>query len=352
MKDSDISFILGDSPSYKLYDTLNENGNTDEPNNYCIRSLKRYEDDYPECMEICEKCAKNLKNLSVIIPNVNNNEERCIYLNLWIYSEISKKFSSYSHKIYELPFVHKFNSVFYLNQNPLNIKCSFTYNKNIHSDLWKKLKDIHDYFINIGYIKSKIPDDKEKCSKYPKYLSYIKDIYASYKRECCNNAYGNCPQDLKFHEWCDMESEISEIKCNETEPSVVSNSDNMAQSAENTDDMAQAEGYSGGRHQGELDTTDNTVDLVDPHTKDLEKDDSNINVVTPTILSCLGTFTTTYLLYKMTPIGSMLNNMLGRNKKIYSNVKVEASNQFMHHIIKYSDIGPENASYQLAYNPA
>ncbi|KNA02010.1 hypothetical protein PVNG_04433 [Plasmodium vivax North Korean] len=293
------TIILGDSPSYKLYNTLNENGNKSAPNNYCISRLQRFKTNYPKCTELCEKYAKNLENLSVIIQNVDNDIERCRYLNLWIYSEIRKKFPRYVDKIYELPFMRIYFSEFHLIQKSLNKQCIFTYNKKISSDLWNKFKHIHDFFKNIQYIKSKIADDENNCSKYSEYLKYIKEIYTTYESECCNNVNGNCPPNLNFNDWCGMESEISEIKCNETETPAVSESDDLAESTENPGNMEQPKGHSGVMPQEGLAPADNRIRLVDPDIRLLEKDDSNINVVTPTILSCLGTFTTTYLLYKV-----------------------------------------------------
>ncbi|GAB69467.1 hypothetical protein PCYB_002160 [Plasmodium cynomolgi strain B] len=277
-----------------------------------------------------KKYAQNLKKLSENLQNVKNDKERCRYLNLWIYSEIGKMFPRNIDNIYELGFMHEFFSEFYEIKRSLNKECRFTYNSNISLDLWKKFKDIHDYFRNIDYIKSKIPDDKNKCPRYPEYIRYIKEIYVEYTKECCGSDTSKCPQEIYFEEWCNKSHMLEDLECTTNELEKIPDQGHTSESPQNSH-----------KNPNQLDSPDNN---------NLASGNSISNILAPSILSCLGIFTTFFVLYKMTPIGTKINNALGRIGYVNNILKLEDSKELVNYNREYYNPDFQEARYNVSYN--
>ncbi|GAW84322.1 variable surface protein [Plasmodium gonderi] len=171
--------------SKKNYNILDDNVKNHESNNYC-NLFSTFEYKYKGIKDLCQKIAKNLKEL----PSLNNvgktYRDRCSYMNYWAYNEILKKYQS-NFVVIDRDLADKlFDVVFNINKDHLSLdyRCYIPFEGDFFK--WKNLKILHDYFRNVDEIESNIDSiEKDKCEEYDKYIQLIKPIYDIYAGKCC-----------------------------------------------------------------------------------------------------------------------------------------------------------------------
>ncbi|KMZ83271.1 hypothetical protein PVBG_05898 [Plasmodium vivax Brazil I] len=217
-------------PSYDIYKKLNNNDVTDEYDKYC-KIMKSSFPQNPKIYELCRIFARNLKELSTILNDVNNID-LCRYFNFWKYDQINKNHDT-SNNAYSIDRIRIsfFSVASTIKEESPNHDCFYPYRREISLDSWKEWKDLYDYIRNKDKIPKIIESDVYLCSIYSKYFSYIKNIYQKYKEVCCPVANGNCPPYINFSEWCSQENVLIQLEC--TEPPKLHES-----SAESTEDIA------------------------------------------------------------------------------------------------------------------
>ncbi|KMZ79958.1 variable surface protein Vir12/16 [Plasmodium vivax India VII] len=122
-------------------------------------------------------CKKFLRNIDAL-PNSNGNEKNYkdehLYVIYWILDELRKNIEPNSRHIVDIV-------------NVGNIHYNKTYSNFLFSDYKfdleeaKKEKYLHDYFKNYKKI---LECEDDKCEKYYKYVSYIRDIYYDFQPIC------------------------------------------------------------------------------------------------------------------------------------------------------------------------
>ncbi|SBT56532.1 PIR Superfamily Protein [Plasmodium ovale wallikeri] len=180
--------LLSDLPSYEKYKSFDETKGIDDIVD--CESLENEE----RVHTFCKMMVRNLRELATIGDN-HNRQERCYYLQHWIYYKIRKMFVTDSNYNQNMGVVNKIMEVAKkINYSLLNrIPCGVLFYNDITT--WKEEKDLHDYFKSFEYINCNI-SDKEKCQKYKEYVTYIKELYETYKPDdCCpyGESYNECP---------------------------------------------------------------------------------------------------------------------------------------------------------------
>ncbi|SBT02940.1 PIR Superfamily Protein, partial [Plasmodium ovale curtisi] len=210
--------ILKNSSKYKLYNKFNDNVNLDPYRKYCknIQSLDRIFEGFNE---LCYTFAKNLIKLPEILSHeTDNDDERCRYINFWITDVVRTKSGTHWKGKGDITrTLREFLKVEHaINAELKNNKCPFDYNSNIHLDLWKERKDLHDYIENYNYIKDKIKSHGHLCKIYPEYFSHIKGLHDKYKEECCQNSFIKCHNLINLEYFCTSNTLFNELECDKT----------------------------------------------------------------------------------------------------------------------------------------
>ncbi|KNA02398.1 hypothetical protein PVNG_01552 [Plasmodium vivax North Korean] len=209
--------ILENLSKYKLYEKFDKHDVESKYLSYCKENKRKFSL-YNGIYDLCGRFAKNLKELSIIMNAENDSNERCRYLNFWTNDQIRKKMISNTNvKDSEInSIVRGFFSVsHFVNAESSHNKCRYEYYSAFNMDLWKKWKELYDYIRNKENISRIIVPNNGSCKIYQDYYAHIKSIYQEFKTECCVNKNENCPDHLKFNEWCNEEDILTELECNE-----------------------------------------------------------------------------------------------------------------------------------------
>ncbi|KMZ83329.1 hypothetical protein PVBG_05725 [Plasmodium vivax Brazil I] len=237
-------------PSNDIYKKLNNNNDITNEYDYYCRFIKILFHQNQEIYDLCRKFARNLKNISTILNDIDNDIDRCRYINFWKNDQINKNCNT-SNIVRNIQRIRtNFITVAYRINNESSIdKCFKTYRGDISLESWKKWKDLYDYVTNKDKIQNIIDSDDYLCNIYSNYFSYIKNIYEKYKEECCPGTNGKCPAHINISEWCTQENFLIDIQCNK--PAQIGGF-----SAEITQDL---EAHSGAEDEEEEKKPDKTV---------------------------------------------------------------------------------------------
>ncbi|SBT73350.1 PIR protein [Plasmodium ovale] len=149
-------------------------------------SLTTYDQQYKGVSSLCQKFARNLKDVN----NMQNEKHNihCLHFKYWIYDELMKMDKNKLEYAHKLPFITVLSSVMNsINRTSTNIVCYVNF-----SDKLKDLEEeklMHDYFRNYNIIKSRKHRNKDNCEKYKEYLTRIIPIYQKFKNDCCEDYY-------------------------------------------------------------------------------------------------------------------------------------------------------------------
>ncbi|GAB69633.1 CYIR protein [Plasmodium cynomolgi strain B] len=277
---------------------------------------------YHDIYNLCKMFEKNLSQLSTIMSAETDNNEQCRYLIFWLNDRIRNYFKRYNVPTNEQKIIiTAFISVSHLViSGSSNNKCKYIYNPNIDLDLWKKWKDLYDYIKNKHKIHDIINSNKNLCALYPKYHTYITGIYKNYKSECCNGYNSNCPSELNFNEWCNMDNILTELKC--IQPSEF----------------------------GEYPEGDVQVIKAKPGEEDKELPNALISNSTGTIIgTTLGFVLSLITIFRFTPLGSWINTKIFRKNKLMENME-RNERELLLYSSGIGEMNYENTRYHVMYN--
>ncbi|SCP02927.1 PIR protein [Plasmodium malariae] len=183
--------LLKDSPAKKLYEDFHEGDNSKTSNIGCddksnIEKLK--------CMVLANLRKMNKRENM----NCSNCKDCCLHFTYWIYDEIRKLMRHKENSINVSSFINEISTEGNDINNKANIcPCSNYYYGNLYE--FNIEKDMHDYFKNYDYLRTKCLDKKTN-KNYNEYINYIKKIYQENYSSCCslygyeveNCEYFNC----------------------------------------------------------------------------------------------------------------------------------------------------------------
>ncbi|KMZ81701.1 variable surface protein Vir12 [Plasmodium vivax India VII] len=194
-------------PAYQKYKELNEVDITGYNNDKCDKLAKSDDGDKKLCKQI-------LKNLSVLKTKKGEEQERgCYYFQNWLHDQIKGKYYNEKDQGSKYSIANElFNLVADdISSNGINQACSgFSFG---NPEIWKKDKDLHDYFENFEKIKCK-DSDGDECQKYVNYVTYIDPIYNTKINDCCDDGELelHCNSSIKCDDKYDTNKLLDELK--------------------------------------------------------------------------------------------------------------------------------------------
>ncbi|EDL42957.1 variable surface protein Vir12-related [Plasmodium vivax] len=195
-------------PAYQKYKELNEVDITGYNNDKCDKLAKSDDGDKKLCKQI-------LKNLSVLKTKKGEEQERgCYYFQNWLHDQIKGKYYNGKEKTNKYPIIA--NKIFDLVAEDIssgNIHQACSGNSFGTLEIWKKDKDLHDYFENFEKIKCN-DTDRDECQKYVNYVKYIDPMYDAKIDDCCDedDLYPFCVLPVKCDEKYDTKKLLDELK--------------------------------------------------------------------------------------------------------------------------------------------
>ncbi|KMZ94924.1 hypothetical protein PVMG_05535 [Plasmodium vivax Mauritania I] len=333
--------FLNSFPSNKIYKKLNEKEDSKKCSEKC-KILNVQFSNNPKIYELCCILGKNLRDISTIVDNTENNIERCRYFNFWKNDQINQIYDS--NKTYNINNIRtRFFSISSIISTQLSKEeCYYIYRKDISMELWKKWKNLFDYIRNKHEMEKIIDKNNELCKIYKSYHAYITSIYKDYQKECCKGFEGKCPHFLEFNEWCDEKDILNKLECNDSEvvsPNTLGHRiDNVAQQEE-ADSVVEIQGKGDGFLETGTTGSPRPEERQERHSSGQQEEtvagrlNDNSNMVSGPIDEAsesmlpknTGTIGATFagsslfllMMYKYTPMGSWINTkILGRNKLI------------------------------------
>ncbi|SBS82205.1 PIR Superfamily Protein [Plasmodium ovale curtisi] len=338
--------FLRNLPSYKFYEQLNEDGVTSYYS-YCTAILSAYPDN-SDIINLCGKLIRNLKKLYTwnnkdIPPN-----ERCSYLNYWIYFQMIN-----NHKLHEPTSIYDSHIIIYLIYDwdrfiytlTDNYKCVHERYR-ISSNEFLEKKKLHDDNKNYKSIKDIVNSGKnDQNYDYFSYITENENLHGILKEECkCTNNTKFC---VEFHKYnrdnkkdklCSLEcnSEISSSVPNTKVNSVCPLPEPVLQSS--LEPMSQEREGETGAFTGSMEVQDDTS----------SSPTSSSTLTISLLTSIIGIFPLLYISYKFTPFGPWLRRRIS-NKKIISDYTDNESNEKLQHSPDRM-LATKNASYIIPHH--
>ncbi|KMZ94305.1 variable surface protein Vir12 [Plasmodium vivax Mauritania I] len=194
-------------PAYQKYKELNEVDITGYNNDKCDKLAKSDDGDKKLCKQI-------LKNLSVLKTKKGEEQERgCYYFQNWLHDQIKGKYYNEKDQGSKYSIANElFNLVADdISSNGINQACrGFSFG---NPEIWKKDKDLHDYFENFEKIKCN-DSDRDECQKYVNYVTYIDPMYETKNDDCCyeGELELHCNSSIKCDDKYDTNKLLDELK--------------------------------------------------------------------------------------------------------------------------------------------
>ncbi|CAG9475192.1 unnamed protein product [Plasmodium vivax] len=174
---------IKDLPSFNIYNKLDENANNISNTDLKCDEIIEFKKGYPFFTDLCKKVANNLKNLTEIISEDDENNP-CLYFTYWIYDKLWDKIKNNREYISEIPAITKLLHLGHkLNNTNSNVGCYYEINLNL--DLWKEKKYLHGYFKNFNHINNMSNPYNDHYKSYCGYLNYIGQLYEKHIGACC-----------------------------------------------------------------------------------------------------------------------------------------------------------------------
>ncbi|SCA59640.1 VIR protein [Plasmodium vivax] len=185
--------ILGQSPSYNIYQKFNSDVKENNFVTCCSMFNKTENGNNSDSYKLCRKIARNADYL---FENMNTIEysNLCFHYRPWLYQNLKKIIENPTNKETKQSIATKFldakNCIMYTYRV---YNCLFDLNIDDLDNLKEKLEEkyLYDYFSNYNSIKTYETCDHVKLDKYKKYLNDIFTLYEKHKKEyeCCDGSW-------------------------------------------------------------------------------------------------------------------------------------------------------------------
>ncbi|SBT57929.1 PIR Superfamily Protein [Plasmodium ovale wallikeri] len=321
-----MTLLFEEFPLEKLYNEFNVEIDSSKHYSHCD-SVSSHKWQYTDIEDFCKKLERNLEKISKNELEHKLIQNPCLYLNHWFSNEVlkisSSNIESYDElfSILRLPWSNINHS---LNNN--NNICVFPIKIRFHNEAKiKELIELNNYLLNCKYIENKINDTITQHKKlYCKYISKYNNTYDNFINICDQDKYSSCSELSADHKKYIPQELYKKLKCN---------------------DIKEAEA------EAQTDK-ENTSD--DSNSNPLGNSSSEFNSfnIFPIFFSIFGTFLVSFIVYKLTPVGSFLNKRIIKNNKIeehFNNVMNSISLEDTSEIVDINfDESPINITYQQA----
>ncbi|SCA83570.1 Plasmodium vivax Vir protein, putative [Plasmodium vivax] len=358
VKEEDYYEVLSSFPAhYDIYEERTKNTGKLHVNkcNYVKRHFDR-ENDYNQYFSTCQKIAIFIEYLKVN-DNIGDKNITCKHLNYLINSQIRK----FNHPPYETQeFYMKIIEEYETQGYPLKTVCN-GFIEHLEKDIFEKIQKLYNLYYEFHKFKNLNTSPRE-CKKFSEYVQ----LYVGYMKDCEDKSQeAFCEALKKFSLYCYAYNNIL-IDCPQERSSLLSytlkeytvgdvvdddGEDPAEGSKENDESDPNAQHHMGlvGQHGLLHDRSSGfSEDRVDaPPDNSSGSNGSSNGTIIP--ISLVGTFCSLFLLYKFTPIRSMIDPRIRKTKKTLENPMQRSDELNPHDHNDYFtivDINRYNVGYQ------
>ncbi|SBT55913.1 PIR Superfamily Protein [Plasmodium ovale wallikeri] len=334
---------LEDLPSKIFYEQLKEEGNSNIYIANCEAETKIKEDS--PLVNLCAKTIKNFKLIEEFKDNYTFKDKPCNDLNYWVREELIKVHDIKVDTVYGL---QRFNNLYIAlnqiqkkNEVGINDNCKIDYTSVSMEEL-RERKNLYDYLENYGELEKKYVQNKNECSRdYFDYVTNSVALYKNFKKLCepPNISQSKCPYFFNNIPVYYPNKDLSELTCkleNEQQEIVAERGESSIHTPDAREKGSSQEGAT-----LDIDKTDTDV----PH----QPSSSLSNTLMTTGVPVLGSFFAFSILYKLTPIGSLIRNRLLGVGESVNQVHDNAADGLWEDSMEPLDINSDRSGYQLSY---
>ncbi|SBT57913.1 PIR Superfamily Protein [Plasmodium ovale wallikeri] len=329
-----------DLPSYEFYKKFNE-GDSSGYYGICKAEQKIKSDE--KLVQLCSKILKNLKLLDETHNGDTFRNKRCNDLNYWISEQLYKYHGVKDEQLNNsYTYIYLYTSIISINKiKPINNKCSMDFD-GVTTEEKRRRKNLYDYYENYEKLEKIFTQKGKKCSKeHHEYLAKCVDLYNETQQFCTpgeNYSSTKCPLFFSNSKIYYPNKDLSVMPCELEVQSEVS------LELEKEAKMVSGEGVgrpplSGVHVPGDKSDTDASSEPSLSLSKTL------MSTSIPVLGSCFFFF----ILYRWTPVGSIIRNRLlnkgGEINGLHNNVGEELWGDSMESL----NINSDRNGYQLAY---
>ncbi|SBT58942.1 PIR Superfamily Protein [Plasmodium ovale wallikeri] len=331
--------ILEDLPSYKFYKQFDE-GDSSTYNSFCKEEVTISSNE--ELVELCSKILKNLKLIDEKKEDTFYNKY-CDDINYWIGEQLKE-----SHGVTDAQlnnsstYISLYRALINIKQKKkINYTCSIYFN-DVTADEKRRRKNLYDYYENYKNFEHIFIQKEKKCSKeHYEYLDKCVTLYNETKQFCTpGKTYVSkkCPSFFNYSEIYYPKKDLSVIPCevevqSETSVRLVSETEMSAK-----EDV----------EKSSLSDVPVSGDKSDTHST-TEPSPSLSNTIMTTSIPVLGSCFFLFIMYKWTPIGSLIRNRLLKGGEKINELSDDVTGELWEDTLDPFAIDSDNKGYQLAY---
>ncbi|SBS82187.1 PIR Superfamily Protein [Plasmodium ovale curtisi] len=326
------SYNLGDSPSYIFNKELNSVIKSCKFCSYCD-NVSTFLGDYG----IIVLCYNFVNNLSKIYDDWNIStklkDKRCNDLIYWWYNNlyytyqkrcipncdnIAEAFSEVWKKITQSLGTYADR----LCKNPFEPLLSF--------DSCKNMKKVSDYCENYEFIKDQLENTSANCAGYYYYLTESEDLYKETVSKCKTDGKKYC---LNFDE------------CHNYDPKILLNNSKCKLTEQTENERTRWE-----KEEEQIIPCRRGFECVSYDIINTSITFSDYRFISLIVLSIWAIILSCFFLYKFTPFGSFLNNILNKKNILKKNIHEEEFQELFESDSEDSSLNFNNREYRITYN--
>ncbi|SBT83147.1 PIR protein [Plasmodium ovale] len=289
-------------PSCRIYEEFNQRSDDlGKFSSECQDLQSRFSSEQG-IFDLCQKLAGNIRYFCDNHNGENFLNDNFVYLHYWLLDQLIKTFKISDNGNYigkRIQFFHEWTNI--IEKLPNKYKCEpmkrdFTL---YHINDFQNIKDMYDYYYNYKQSASKSSFTEIECNTYCTYLSSIISKFPSFKRSCSNNSI-NCIPEFKYS--------IDNYDPNKLREKLGCNSDKLCTEVieERIPLIKERDTGNGPKVL--------TNDIADGEVVSIQSSKTSPIAITFGLLLS-GIFTISFILYKLTPMGSLLKNQLIKKEK-------------------------------------
>ncbi|SBT82929.1 PIR protein [Plasmodium ovale] len=302
---------------------------------YCENSNIKFKNEYWFKI-FCYQFARNLETVyEVIWSKPHLKENRCNSLIYWMHNKAKNVYeeAKIKNEMIIIPELHKvwnnMNETVYNNRSNI---CETNYDT-ITLDNRKRMKKMSDYCENYSDLHGKLTKVRENCKIFYDYFMKTLDAHNVIVQECHNShKSGICPKQCRNMNY-NPQDILKNLKCEEVQrPKIL-------------------EGYIKNEEcENQKKELVPKTDCQTYATCTPEFSFSDYRSIILILLALWGMFLTFMFLYKMSPSGSWIKNILKKKKKIRINFDEENENELSNNYFENLNANFSNAEYNVPYN--
>ncbi|SBS90348.1 PIR Superfamily Protein [Plasmodium ovale curtisi] len=357
-KNYEKEYIFEDLNTYSVYNKLNREVITDNYYSFCSKLLP-FSSKNCGIYGLCVKLARNIKDLSYM----KNKERiaRCEYIIHWMFDKIRKILKIDTNNNYDTKALNEFFKVGYDIFHKLGVSDCLYNTTNVNFDEQKEIKNLHDYFKDFDKISCDNATNSTKCEKYCEYVQYINSLYGEYIDNCCycfksGGCMDRCPDYFKCDDIYNPHNLFEKLKCK--------NIQKFNEGMKKVDKPPFADHYVtwltehfGKEKEKPLLKLEEKELSITPKMESSSTPEKVCDKITcdPFYVSALGVLglmgflLISFILYKITPLGSYFHNKDARKKKTHFQ---QSEEKLLEDDFEFNGTNMKNRRLRLAYHQA